>query len=782
MNDSLSNGRFLILGIRPHEGSACLRKLEGDRLYPFVKGFTVDDDGISFNRNEAIDHIYDEYFRTNNDESLHVSVSAIVGENGSGKSSIIEFMMRLINNLSAYILGEEVRIGTNRTRFIRNIIEKDSHNNRIVKQIKGDLYYLLNDTIYVLSIDGNKVQLISYEKEGDKYHLNNENLLPSNSMIELEGKGTNGNIQLFKEADYKDINRINHLLFYSQIFNYSIYAYNTLDFSEEGTDYNTEKIIQEKAGNDIKNFGIEDCNWLNGVLNRHDGYKNPLAIYPFRELGNFDINIENELAIERIHGLRARIPDSFTDVNSHLSIHDFEFPDEFIDNKTGNPIPIEKLYDYSFFNIKRGYDFTLQEFESFTKNVIDEWEKKLKTKKGKIICPSTFEEKYKIRKKVAERYIFYKTIKIATQYQIYKKNNYKIFSNKQIDLSQLRNLIEYIMNDLSSRTSKLRHALAFYFVGVPYMNKDDLKDTKKLVKNMINGTSILETDIVPPPFLQPQILLKDKLRDDSELINFKLISSGERQQIYFVSSVLYHLYNLDINFEIRKNSNWLNYQNVNLVFEEIELYFHPNFQKQLISRLFEGIKRLNLKYIRYINIVFVTHSPFILSDIPKENILQCTSDYEEIHNSDRFGTFGANIYDILKCNFLKDGVIGDFAKWTINRIVSILKIQEYIKKNNAYSKGSIIRIPLNILSGTKDASTDGIRGLKKETNGIIIEDYNTFYSYYKEWLKREIDVIDAPIIRKSLLAEYYDIFATDEDIVARIRELKEELKILEKKE
>lgn len=780
MNDILSKGRFLILGIRPHEGSACLRKLEGNKLYPFVKGFMIDDNTISLNRNEAIDHIYDEYFRTNHSNSLHVSVSAIVGENGSGKSSIIEFMMRLINNLSAYLLGEEVRIGTNRTRFIRNVIEKDSQNNRIVKQIKGDLYYLLNDVIYALSMDGNIVQIISYEKDGDKYQCKNKNLLPSNTIEDIKVKGTNSNIQLFREANYEAINNIIDLLFYTQIFNYSIYAYNTLDFSEEGTDYKTEKIIQKNAGNKIKNMGIEDCNWLNGVLNRHDGYKNPLAIYPFRELGNFDINIENELAIERIHGLRARIPDSFTDVNNHLSIHGFEFPDEFIDNKTGNPIPIEKLYDHRFFNKKLGYKLTPQLYESYTKEVIGIWGQKLKINIGKIICPSTFKDKYNKRKEIAKRYIFYKTIKIATQYQVYKKNNFKIFSNIKIDENQLKSHIDYILKDLSSRTAKLRQALAFYFVGVPYMIVDKCVGTQ--VQNMINGTNILETDIVPPPFLQPQILLKDKLRDNNELINFKLISSGERQQIYFVSSVLYHLYNLDINFEIRKDSNWLNYQNVNLVFEEIELYFHPNFQKQLISRLFEGIKQLNLKHIKSINIMFVTHSPFILSDIPKENILQCTSNHEKSHDSDRFGTFSANIYDILKCNFLKDGVIGDFAKWTINRIVLILKIQEYIKNNHANSQGSKISIPLNIFSGTKDTFTDGIRGLEKSTNKIIIGDSNKFSSYYKEWLKREIDVIDAPIIKKSLLAEYYDLFATDKEINARIRELKVELEVLEKKE
>lgn len=63
------------------------------------------------------------------------------------------------------------------------------------------------------------------------------------------------------------------------------------------------------------------------------------------------------------------------------------------------------------------------------------------------------------------------------------------------------------------------------------------------------------------------------------------------------------------------------FRHVTIIFDEIELYFHPEMQRTFIANLIDGISQLSLKNIRSIQIMLVTHSPFILSDIPKINVL-----------------------------------------------------------------------------------------------------------------------------------------------------------------
>ena len=73
-----------------------------------------------------------------------------------------------------------------------------------------------------------------------------------------------------------------------------------------------------------------------------------------------------------------------------------------------------------------------------------------------------------------------------------------------------------------------------------------------------------------------------------------------------------------------------------------------------------------------INIMFSTHSPFILSDIPIQNILGMyegkPTKLRNIHD-----TFCANVYDILASGFFMKRFVGEFAERKIDEMIKMLK-------------------------------------------------------------------------------------------------------------
>lgn len=144
------------------------------------------------------------------------------------------------------------------------------------------------------------------------------------------------------------------------------------------------------------------------------------------------------------------------------------------------------------------------------------------------------------------------------------------------------------------------------------------------------------------------------------------MSSGEKQRYFSVGAIVYHLLNID-----SIGSGSVHYKAVNLILEEIELYFHPEWQRSFTFYLMEMIRQIEFKQIKSINVVYVTHSPYILSDIPKTNVLflkNGNADYSMQEN-----TFGANINGLLRNGFFLPSLpMGEFAHQKINRLFAML--------------------------------------------------------------------------------------------------------------
>ena len=107
-----------------------------------------------------------------------------------------------------------------------------------------------------------------------------------------------------------------------------------------------------------------------------------------------------------------------------------------------------------------------------------------------------------------------------------------------------------------------------------------------------------------------------------------------------------------------------------VVFDEAELYSHPDMQRCFISSLLEQLTWSNIKAedLNSINIMLITHSPFVLSDMLTERTLFLKEGKAQYVKQQ---TFGANYYDILHSGFFfEENAIGKLATNRLNEWIT----------------------------------------------------------------------------------------------------------------
>ncbi|WP_152632554.1 AAA family ATPase [Aliarcobacter butzleri] len=139
------------------------------------------------------------------------------------------------------------------------------------------------------------------------------------------------------------------------------------------------------------------------------------------------------------------------------------------------------------------------------------------------------------------------------------------------------------------------------------------------------------------------------------------LSYGE-QQLIFILNQLYALSYYSPLFD--KIDNFV------VLLDEIELSFHPKWQKNTIGYILDFLKFIpNKKF----HLIFSSHSPFILSDLPKENVIFLENGTQIYPFEDGKQTFGANIHTLLSHGFFMDGgLMGEFAEKTIQDVINYL--------------------------------------------------------------------------------------------------------------
>ena len=680
---------FCIIGVRVNKPESTGKKILVDgALYTMLKGYDIEGDEIRIRTSEAcISSLYNGYIGQYH--IRNVAISAIVGANGSGKSTVVEFIFRLINNFAAALFGEKkLYPSAERIHFVEGVY--------------GELYFMLDQKPHRLIVEGNQVNLFVYtnkeeikEDDGEKlvrFIQEEKPIFERNDRNHVIGGGMRGFTKWKKGLG--TYQKVADHFFYTFVSNYSMYAYNRNDFTDE---FDTDKI---------------GC-WLDGIFHKNDGYQTPIVLTPYREKGNMDVNKEALLSNERLVALLLQDV-GFKRLNGHLEVVGLIFED------------IGKDYGVAYLNGECETNFSKGCFTRLRYCISEAW-------KSKYNCKFQKEEELELYQKALD-YLASKTIKVAMKYSQYREFFDRISGitkrPKAEHKKALRELIDALAKDDSHITTKIRQTLG-------YLVRGNFKDSELTLEQSIDKCRAslhgmkdawrddepmmfgkLE-DTLPAPFIKVTIKLKE---DNNTELTLDKLSSGERQQIFSISSILYHLSNIS-SVHNDRNKKRVEYKRVCVVLEEIELYFHPELQRQFVRYLLDGLRQVRMENLLAVNVIIVTHSPFVLSDIATSNILPL----EDGKRKDRkLQSFGANIHDILNSNFfMEEGAKGLFAEWVISEIVKVMTI---------YKKD-------------KEERTD--------------DDQHFIVNYSQKKLCRLINTIDEPIIKRLLAEQYDEIFSKD---------------------
>jgi hypothetical protein len=170
---------------------------------------------------------------------------------------------------------------------------------------------------------------------------------------------------------------------------------------------------------------------------------------------------------------------------------------------------------------------------------------------------------------------------------------------------------------------------------------------------------------------EAKILNLTNLIDGSEISIWKVmlgwndLSTGETMLLNFFSTLF---------VMSRKKKDEIG-KSILFLFDEIDTFYHPQWQKTLMKATLDFI---NFYFSSYnCQIIATGHSPFIISDVPKTNVLFLRRvDNKAIAQDsldEHLQTFAANIHSLLSDSFfIKNGHIGDFANGKISEVIDIL--------------------------------------------------------------------------------------------------------------
>lgn len=593
-----------------------------------------------------------------------INIQAIVGKNGAGKTSVLDLMYMAINNFSYMFERGNDRSYAAELYYVQNLYL--------------NLYFSIDDESHILSCNGDKISL-------------------DDLVFEIDKKNRAGFREKYEEKEdkYKGISDTEmpeklRNFFYTIVSNYSLQSFIS-------SNYICEVYVHKKDG---EKQWDEECtsSWIDSIFHKNDGYKRSIVLNPYRNYGKIDM--ENELELSKDRFIALMVQDKEIDDVYSLEKIEYNFSDykeKDLATFFAKIIPLE-CFETDPYVVKNrekinnlhtleSYEKEAQDIRSINANNRVFFDKYLN---DKLHCDSRFDlfnvsilQNSPREKKICLLYLYKKICQIVLKYSEYSK--YIAFSPFDIkgDIkengtvlteNQLNELINNICNGKSHIELKAKRALNFLKLSdekIRELAAHSEFDINAYLEKHSKTESLKLDDILeylPPPIYNKKIILKNKKKN--VLIDFKQLSSGEHQKYQTISTHLYHLMNL---ISVQKSNesnggNRLAYKYVNLVFDEIEVCFHPEYQRTIVNTLLQMIKVRKINEKCEINIFLITHSPFILSDIPSSNVLFLKEGEQDYSEKER-RTFAENIGEMFYDSFFMEHTIGAFAEWKLKELI-----------------------------------------------------------------------------------------------------------------
>ncbi len=735
---------FKLLAIRPLKdtSSELLKGLKDNFLYRFYNEYHfLDKNGNNIiNDGKHVEVGSISYLPTvpNDLYGNNINISAIVGQNGSGKSTLLEIFYYFLFEYSRtegllsndsdlveidskkihiefyYLLNDEIYCieWDNVNNFIKTRYQHDTYNQRFDinsetesfengNKLEFPIYNIVtNYSIYGLNSnsdsdkwldnlfiknDGYQTPIVlnPYREEGN-ININREFELANSRLLKVF-------LTTKSEADnFNTSNLIKDVSVNKLLFKLNIDKNLNVFFNDQ--DYEIDKLIDEFTL--LNKYSIKDFyNKLYNCFNVNIKFRELIFLYDKIDFLKTNTLYDNCFDLSNLYIFKKIVKI----VRNYKNYKKFE--NIFKEVKFGN---LETNA-----NLKINFSTKYAKLFLIDQNTNLDSIKALEHSKGRTYKIERLKE---IENHLLKYYynFYYEDFinEVYSKYEINRVNKKTIYEAINYFLEQIESLLNSLemrhllidkllaklSEDKSHVTLKIRQVLNMqhsnFFNNLNVVDRKNLSvnDGERIVyytldKNYIYDNNSLDIEYIPNAFFEPIFMfIKSKENHPFEL---KYLSSGEQQMLHSTISISYHLDNLLSIVENEgsvENSRLRTYRNINIILDEIELYYHPELQRNYIENLIVLLSQDKYKEFNF-NIIFSTHSPFILSDIPSENVLKLVSG--EPKPNDIVNSFSANIYDLLNDEFfLKNGAVGAYAQNFINSLIDEIEaINPDIEKN-----------------------------------------------------------------------------------------------------